>query len=90
MAKPRVQWLTNFSKRSIANASPGSARAAVGDRVELDLNPFGLEATVSGPGAPERVYTKATVIHTQFDSAGEYTWTVTNADGAMSATITIV
>ena len=90
MTKPRVQWLTNFTKKSIAEATPGTARAQVGDIVELDFNPYGLEAAVSGVGAPTRTWTKAATVRTQFDTAGEYTWTVTTTDGASTATIVVV
>lgn len=90
MAKPRVQWLTNFTEKRIATATPGTARARVGDVVELDFNPFGLAATISGTGAPTRTFTKPFTFQTRFETAGDYTWTVTNADGASSATIVIV
>lgn len=90
MAKPRVQWLTNFTENRIAKATPGTARARVGDVVELDFNPFGLEARITGPSAPDRTFPKALAYRTQFDTAGEYTWTVTNADGSTEATIVIV
>lgn len=66
--------------------------AQVGELVTFDFNVGGLDSTVSGPGAPTRAYTAeqaAYTVRTKFQTAGTVTWTVTNGDGAATATITV-
>ena len=77
--QPRAKWSSQTVK--------------VGELATFDFNVGGLDATVSGPGAPTRNYGKekpAYTARTKFDKAGDVTWTVTNSDGSASATITVV
>ena len=77
--QPRAKWSSQTVK--------------VGELATFDFNVGGLDATVSGPGAPTRNYTSdkpAYTARTKFTQPGTVTWTVTNSDGSAEATITVV
>jgi hypothetical protein len=79
MTKPRCNWLSSSGR--------------VNRPVTFQFTTGGLECTLDGVRVPKYSYPPAPAvvqISAEFPLQGTYTWTVTNADGVCTSTVTIL